>query len=156
MTAAPSAKKGVGKQNLLPFYCGLTEGKDLKNKPYKHTHYVLIDKRVCTRLGITGNGTSKPGAADTLSNGVIFQNNRKKTKGNKKDVAAKRYITQCRKSITVYCKASVLNSQKKLVPESYSIGFATSIPLRLIIKFFKDKAPNVVRIGTGGNLYQVR
>jgi hypothetical protein len=156
MAVAPSAKKGVGKQNLLPFYCGLTEGKDLKGKAYKHTHYVLIDERVCTRLGISGKGTSKPGAADTLTKGVIFQNNRKKTKGNKKDITAKRYITQCSKSIKVYCKADVLNAQKKLVPETYTIGFASSIPLRLIIKFFKDKAPNVIRIGTGGNLYQVR
>ena len=76
MTSAPSAKPGVGKKNLLPFYVGLTEGKDLKNKPSKHTHYVLIDERVATRLGIKGKGSSKPGAADTLSGGVIFQNNR--------------------------------------------------------------------------------
>jgi hypothetical protein len=156
MTSAPSAKPGVGKKNLLPFYVGLTEGKNLKNKPYKHTHYVLIDERVATRLGIKGKGSSKPGAADTLSGGVIFQNNRKKAKGGKTDITAKRYITQCTKSITVYCKASVINSQKKLVPESYSIGFASSVPLRLIIKFFKDKAPSVLRIGTGGNMYQVR
>jgi hypothetical protein len=156
MATAPSAKRGLGKRNLLPFYCGLTEGKDLKNKPYKHTHYVLIDERVATRFGITVKGSSKPGAADTLAKGVVFQNNRKKTKGDKKDITAKRYLTQCSKSIKVECKASVLNAQKKLVPESYSIGFPSNVPLRLIIKFFKDKAPNVVRIGTGGNLYSVR
>ena len=156
MTSAPSAKPGVGKKNLLPFYVGLTEGKDLKNKPYKHTHYVLIDERVATRLGIKGKGSSKPGAADTLSKGVIFQNNRKQTKGDKKDITAKRHITQCTKSITVYTKILILNSKGKYVHESYSIGFASSIPLRTIIKFFKDKAPNVLRLGTGGKMYQVR
>jgi hypothetical protein len=156
MANAPSAKRKKGKQKLLPFYVGITEGKTLKNKAYKHTHYVLIDERVTTRLGIKGNSIVKPGGADEIFNGVVFQKNRKKSTGDKKPYEAKRYITQCQKSITAYCKGFVKNKAGEDVQETYSIGFASNIPLRLIIKFFKDKAPNVTRIGTGGNLYQVR
>ena len=153
MASSPSAKKGVGKQKLLPFYCGITEGKSLKGVAYKHTHYVLIDERVSTRLGIKSKGISKPGAADIISRGVVFQNNRKKKTGNKKDIVARRVITQSSKPITAYCKASVLNNQKKLVPETYSIGFPSNVPIRLIIKFFQANCPNVARISTGGNMY---
>jgi hypothetical protein len=156
MAAAPSAKTKPGQRLLLPFYCGITEGRDLKNKPYKHTHYVLIADKVAARLGIKQKSIVKPGSADAIINGVVFQKNRKKSVGDKKDVEAKRYIKQCKHKITAYCKTTVKNKLGKDVPETYSIGFPSNVPLRLIIKFFNLNAPNVVRIGTGGNLYQVR
>jgi hypothetical protein len=156
MANAPSGKSKKGKRKLLPFYVGLTEGKDLKNKPYKHTHYVLIDAPKATRMGIKGLSIVKPGGSDEILNGVVFQKNRKKSVGDRKPYEAKRHITQCQKSITVFCKEYVKTKAGKDVQETYSVGFASNIPLRLIIKFFRDKASNVTRIGTGGNLYQVR
>lgn len=156
MTAASSAKPGVGKRNLLPFYVGITRGKNLKGVAYAHTHYVLIDQKVADRLGIKAKGSSKPGATDTLLRGFIYQNNRKKTKGDKENIVSKRYITQNSKPITVTCKELVLNSKQKLVSETYTIGFPSSVPLRLIIQFFNKNAPKVIRIGTGGKSYQVR
>jgi hypothetical protein len=140
----------------LPFYVGITEGKTLKNKAYKHTHYVLIESKVATRLGIKNQSKVKPGNADTINDGVVFQKNRKKSVGNKKVYTAKRVVKQRQKSITVHCKAFVKNTKGEEVPESYSIGFATSIPIRTIVKFFFDNAPSVIKIGTGGNQYQVR
>jgi hypothetical protein len=156
MANAPSAKVKKGKQKLLPFYVGITKGKTLANKDYQHTHYVLIDERVTPRLGIKNQSKVKPGNADQINDGVVFQKNHKKGVGDKKPYTAKRVVSQCQKSITAYCRSFVTNKQGKQVPETYSIGFASSIPLRLIIKFFQDNAPNVIRIGTGGNQYQVR
>jgi hypothetical protein len=156
MTSAPSAKVKAGQRLLLPFYCGITEGKSLKNEPYKHTHYVLIEQKVAARLGIKAKSIVKPGAADAIVNGIVFQKNRKKSTGDKKNVEAKRFLTQCKRKITVYCKSTVKNKAGKDVQETYSIGFPSNVPLRLIIKFFNINAPNVVKIGTGGNLYQVR
>jgi hypothetical protein len=156
MTAAPSAKRKPGERLLLPFYCGITKGKTLQNKPYQHTHYVLIEEKVAGRLGIKGKSIIKPGSSDAIVNGVVFQKNRKKSVGNKQPVEAKRYIQQCQKSITAICKGTVKNKAGKEVQETYSIGFPSSVPLALIIKFFNEKASNVVRISTGGNLYQVR
>jgi hypothetical protein len=83
MAAAPSAKSKPGQRLLLPFYCGITEGKDLKNQPYKHTHYVLIAEKVAARLGIKQKSIVKPGSADAIVNGVVFQKNRKKSVGDK-------------------------------------------------------------------------
>jgi hypothetical protein len=156
MANAPSAKIKKGKRKLLPFYVGVTDSKSLSGKASRHTHYVLIDQRVSTQLGIKGLGIVKPGGSDGILDGVVFQKNRKKSVGDKKPVIAKRYLTQCQKSITVLCKNFVKNKAGVLVQESYSIGFASNIPLSFIIKFFREKAPNVSRISTGGNLYQVR
>jgi hypothetical protein len=154
MANAPSAKPKKGKQNLLPFYVGITEGKNLKGEPYKHTHYVRIEELKAARLGIKSKSIVKFGGTDVIQQGVVYQNNRKKTKGDKKAVTAKRHITQYHKPITAYCKELVINSKRKRVVETYTIGFPSSVPLRLIIKFFKTNCPNVVRIGTGGNFYQ--
>ena len=156
MASAPSAKVKKGSRKLLPFYVGITEQKALDNKTYRHTHYVLINETVATRLGIKGKSKVKPGGTDTISDGLVFQKNHKKGVGNKKVYTTKRIVKQCQKSITVYCKGFVKNNKGKEVPESYSIGFATNIPLRTIIKFFFDIAPSVIKIGTGGNQYQVR
>jgi hypothetical protein len=156
MANAPNAKIKKGKRKLLPFYVGVTDSKSLKNKASRHTHYVLIDQRVSTQLGIKNLGIVKPGGSDGLENGVVSQKNRKKSTGDKKPVVAKRYLTQCQKSITVFCKNFVKNKAGVEVQESYSIGFPSNLPLSFIIKFFRDKAPNVVKISTGGNLYQVR
>jgi hypothetical protein len=156
MANAPSAKIKKGKRKLLPFYVGVTDSKSLKNKASRHTHYVLIDERVTTQLGIKGTGIVKPGGSDGIKDGVVFQKNHKKSTGDKKPFVAKRYLTQCQKSITAYCKNYVKNKAGVEVQESYSIGFPSNVPLNFIIKFFKEKAPNVVKIGTGGNLYQVR
>ena len=155
MASAQVAKRKVGSRNLLPFYVGITEGKDLKGVPYKHTHYVLIDAVVATQLGIKAKGLSKPGAADLLVKGQILQTNRKKAKGDKQPVTARRYITQSSKPILAECKQLIVNSKQKRVQESYSIGFPSNVPLRLIIKFFKTYCPNVQRISTGGNFYQI-
>jgi hypothetical protein len=156
MAASPSSKTKPGQRLLLPFYCGITKGKTLKNVDYQHTHYVLIAEKVASRLGIKKTSIVKPGSADAIVNGIVFQKNRKKSTGDKKAVEAKRYLTQCKHKITAYCKATVANKAGDRVQETYSIGFPSGVPLRLIIKFFKDNAPNVVRIGTGGNLYMVR
>lgn len=156
MANALNAKIKKGKQKLLPFYVGVTDSKSLKNKASRHTHYVLIDQRVATQLGMKSLGIVKPGNSDSLIDGVVFQKNRKKTVGDKKAVTAKRFITQCQKSIKVICNKFVKNKAGEEVPESYSIGFPSNVPLSFIIKFFKDKAPNVIKISTGGNSYQIR
>jgi hypothetical protein len=155
MAGAPITRTKGRKKVLRPFYIGLTTGKDLKGKPYTHTHYVLIEALIAEQLGIKAKSIIKPGA-DAGVDGVVIQTNRKKSRGDKKPYEAKRYLQQCKKKITVYCKAFVKNAQGKDVPETYTIGFPSNVPLRLIRKFFEAKAPNVVRIGTGGNLYQVR
>lgn len=156
MANAPSAKVKKGKRKLLPFYVGVTDSKSLKNKASRHTHYVLIDQRVATQLGIKPNQIVKPGGSDGIQDGIVFQKNHKKSTGDKKNFIMKRYLTQYQKSITAYCKNFVLTKAGKEVQESYSIGFPSSVPLSFIIKFFKIHAPNVVKIGTGNNLYQVR
>jgi hypothetical protein len=156
MANAPSAKPKKGKRKLSPFYVGLTEGKDLKNRLYKHTHYVLIDERVVPQLGLKRKELLKPGSTDFSRKGVVFQSNHKKSKGDKKTFTMKRFITQSSKPITAYCKAYVKDKKGNDVQESYSIGFPSNVPLRLIIKFFKDFCFNVTSIGTGGNRYQVR
>jgi hypothetical protein len=156
MANAPEARPKKGKRKLAPFYVGITQVKSLDKKNVSHTHYVLIDERVFGRLGLQRKQVAKPGGSDVINRNVVYQLNRKKSTGDKKPVVAKRFITQSSKSITAYCKGFVKNKQGKDVPESYSIGFPSNVPLRLIIKFFKDFCFNVVRIGTGGNLYQVR
>jgi hypothetical protein len=155
MAAAPITTAKSLKKLLKPFYIGQTTGKDLKGKPYSHTHYVVIEAAVAERLGIKGKSLIKPGA-DAGVDGIVMQLQRKKSTGDKKPYEAKRYLKQCKRKIIVFCKGTVKNKQGKDVQETYSIGFPTNVPLRLIIKFFNKYAPNVVRIGTGGNLYQVR
>jgi hypothetical protein len=155
MANAPGAKKKAGQQKLLPCYVGVTDGKDSKGVKTTHTHYVLIADRVATRLGIKGKAVKKPGSSDVVDNGVVYQTNRKKAKGTG-SVEAKRYLKQCEKKITIYCKGTVRNSKGKDVPETYSVGFPSGVPLRLIKKFLESNCPNVVRYGTGSQLYQVR
>jgi hypothetical protein len=155
MAAAPITTAKSLKRLLKPFYIGQTTGKDLKNKPYSHTHYVLIEATVAERLGLKGKSLIKSGA-DAGVDGVVFQVARKKSVGDKKPYEAKRYLKQCKKKITLFCKGTVKNKKGKDVQETYSVGFPTNVPLRLIIKFLNKYAPNVIRIGTGGNLYQVR
>lgn len=156
MANAPSAKAGVGQKKLLPFYVGISDHKSLTGVVTKHTHYVMIEAKKAARLGIKSKGLSKPGAADVLENNVIYQTNRKKSTGDKKDVTAKRPVKQGHKSITAYLSTTVKTKKGKEVTETYSIGFPSSVSLGLILKFFKANCPNVVRIGSGGNLYQVR
>jgi hypothetical protein len=156
MANAPSAISKAGQRRLLPFYCGVTESKPLTGAAVKHTHYVLIDEKKAFRMGIKAKSIVKPGGADSIQNGIVFQKNRKKSTGDKKPVEAKRHITQCQKSITVFCKGTVKNKKGKEVQETYSVGFPSNVPLRNIIEFFNKNAANVMRIGTGGNLYQVR
>ena len=155
MAAAPITTAKSLKRLLKPFYIGQTTGKDLKNKPYSHTHYVLIESAVAERLGLKGKSLIKSGS-DAGADGVVFQVQRKKSVGDKKPYEAKRYLKQCKKKITLFCKGTVKNKKGKDVQETYSVGFPTNVPLRLIIKFLNKYAPNVIRIGTGGNLYQVR
>lgn len=156
MANAPSSKPLKGKSKLLPFYVGLTSGKTLDSKDYKHTHYVLIEKTKAVRMGLKNLSLVKPGNSDEILNGLVVQKNHKKGVGDKKPYQAKRNVTQCKKSIMAYCKATVKNKAGKDVQETYSVGFASSIPLRLIIAFFKKNCPNVTRISTGNNFYQVR
>jgi hypothetical protein len=156
MANAPSAKPKKGKRKLSPFYVGITQNKSLTNKITSHTHYVLIDERVVPQLGLKRKEVAKPGGSDVINKGIVYQLNRKKTTGDKKAVTAKRFIIQSSKPITAYCKNYVRDKNGKEVQESYSIGFPSNVPLRLIIKFFKDFCFNVTSIGTGGNRYQVR
>jgi hypothetical protein len=156
MTSAISAKVKKGGRKLSAFYIGRTESKSLANKITKHTHYVLIDAKVAPQLGLKLKETVKPGGLDFARRGVVFQSDRKKTTGDKQPYQAKRFIKQSSKSITAYCKAYVKNKAGKDVQESYSIGFPSNVPLRLILKFFKDFCFNVTSIGTGNNRYQVR
>jgi hypothetical protein len=156
MAAALSAKPKKGKRQLSPFYIGTTQSKSLTNKIVSHTHYVLIDGKVVTQLGLKLKQTAKPGGLDFIRNGLVFQSNRKKTTGDKRPMVAKRFVQQSSKPITAYCKTYVKDRNGKEVQESYSIGFPSNVPLRLIIKFFKDFCFNVTSIGTGSNRYQVR
>jgi hypothetical protein len=155
MAAAPITTAKSLKRILKPFYLGQTTGKDSKGKPYSHTHYVVIEATVAERLGIKGKSIIKPGG-DAGIDGIVMQLQRKKSTGDKKPYEAKRYLKQCKKKITLFCKSTVKNKKGKDVQETYSVGFPTNVPIRLIIKFLNAKAPNVIRIGTGGNLYQVR
>ena len=155
MAAAPITQAKGRKVSLRPFFIGLTKGKDLKGKDYTHTHYVLIESLVAEQLGIKKKSIIKPGA-DAGVDGIVFQVARKKSRGDKKPYEAKRNLQRGKKEITVFCKGTVKNKQGKDVQETYTIGFPRSVPLRLIRGFFAKEAPNVVRIGTGGNLYQVR
>jgi hypothetical protein len=154
MASAPSAKVKKGFQKLLPCYIGITNGKDAKGKPSTTTHYVLINDRVANRLGITV-AIKKPGGSDTLEFGVVYKKNRKRPKGGSV-VEAKRFLKQYKKKITLYCKGTVKNSIGKDVQESYSLSFPSGIPLALIRVFLQKNCPNVVRYGTGTQLYQVR
>jgi hypothetical protein len=156
MASAPSAKRKAGQRLLLPFYCGITDSKPLKGPATRHTHYVLIEEKVAERLGIKSKSIVKPGGADAIVNGIVFQKNRKKTVGDKKAVEAKRFIKQGKRTITAHCKGTVKNKAGKDVQETYSISFPSGVPLTLIIKFFNSNAPSVTRISTGGNLYMVR
>jgi hypothetical protein len=155
MANAPSAKKKAGQSKLLPCYIGVTEGKDPKGVKTTHSHYVLIAERVATRLGIKGKSIKKPGGSDVIENGIVYQTNRKKAKGTGK-VEAKRFLKQYQKKIMLYCKGTVKNTKGKDVQETYSVSFPSGVPLRLIRKFLEDNCPNVVRYGTGNQLYQVR
>jgi hypothetical protein len=156
MANAPSAKSARGASKLLPFYIGISDSKPLKGGTVKHTHYVMIEAKKAARLGIKGKFIVKPGGSDVIENNVVYQKNRKKSTGNKQPVEAKRHVKQGHKPITAYCKGTVKTKAGKEVQETYSVGFPSNVPLRLIIAFFNKNCPNVERIGTGGNLYQVR
>lgn len=156
MANAPSAKSGAGKSKLLPFYVGISTGKTLAGVETKHTHYVLIEAKKAARLGIKAKSIVKPGGADIIENNVVYQKNRKKSTGDKQPVEAKRVVTRGSKSITAHCKSKVKTKAGKEVAETYSVGFPSNVPLRLIINFFNKQCPNVERINTGGNFYQVR
>jgi hypothetical protein len=156
MANAPSAKSAAGGSKLLPFYIGISTSNALVGKPVKHTHYVLIEAKKAARLGIKAKSIVKPGGQDLIENNIVYQTNRKKSVGDKKPVEAKRVVKQYGRSITAYCKSKVKNKAGKEVAETYSIGFPSGVPLRLIIEFFNKQCPNVERINTGGNFYQVR
>jgi hypothetical protein len=156
MANAPSAKSARGSSKLLPFYVGVNTSKDLKGKSTSHTHYVMIEAKKANRLGIKSKSIVKPGGSDVIENNIVYQKNHKKSVGDKKDYEAKRFVKQGHKPITAFCKGTVKTKTGKEVQETYSIGFPSNVPLRLIIAFFNKNCPNVVRIGTGGNLYQVR
>jgi len=154
MAASSSGKAGAGLHKLLPFFVGITKHKPLKGAETQTTHYVAIEQKVASRLGTKSKGTAKTnGGADVLENNIVYQTNRKGKKGNH---TAKRVVGRCGKPITAYLNTTVKQKNGKEVPESYTIGFPSGVPLGLIIKFFRDNCPNVVRIGTGGNMYQVR
>ncbi len=155
MASATSAKPKKGTKKLIPCYVGITDGQDAKGVKTTHTHYVLIDSKVASRIGIKGASVKKPGGSDAVEHGVVYQTNRKKAKGTGK-VEAKRYLSQGKRKIKLYCKGTVKDKQNKQVQETYSVGFPLGVPLRLIKKFLQDHCPNVVRYGTGNELYQVR
>lgn len=156
MAASPSAKKKAGGGNkLIPCYIGVTDGKDSKGQKTSHTHYVEIDEEVAKRLGIKGKSIKKPGGSDRTENGIVYQTNRKKPKGGTTE--AKRALKQYKKTIILYCKGTVKNKKGKDVQESYSVGFPSGVPLRLVRKFLEDHCPNVARYQPkSGDLYQVR
>jgi hypothetical protein len=154
MASAPSAKRKKGLQKLLPCYIGITNHKDDKGKKFTSTHYVLINDRVATRLGLA-TATKKPGGSDASEFGIVYKKNRKRPKGGPL-VEAKRFLKQYKKKITLYCKGTVKNSAGKDVQESYTIGFPSGVPLALIRVFLQKNCPNVIRYGTGSELYQVR
>jgi hypothetical protein len=153
MTAAASGKAGIGNRKLMPFYVGISEHKSLANVVSKHTHYVMIEQKVAVRLGLKQKGSSKPGGSDVLEANLVHQTNRKGKKGTH---TAKRVISQGKRKITAHLDTTVKNKAGKEVTETYSMGFPSGVPLRLIIKFFKDNCPRVARINSSGNMYQVR
>jgi hypothetical protein len=155
MASAPSAKRKKGSNKLLPCYLGVTKEK-VAGKVTSVTHYILIPERIATRLGLTA-AVKKPGPSDSMEYGVVYKLNRKKPKKTGAgQVEAKRFIKQYKRKITLYCKAFVKNAQGKDVRESYTLGFPTGVPLTIIRKFLEKNCLNVVRFGTGSQLYQVR
>jgi hypothetical protein len=153
MASAKIAKPGVGKQRLIPHYLGVTDGKNAKGKQVSITHYVVIDKSVGTQLGIK-DSVKKPGGSDAYEHNVVHKKNKRNPRGSAL-IEAKRYLKRCKRSIKLFCKGTVTVNGKQ-VQETYIVGFPTGVPLRLIRKFLVEKCPNVVRYGTGTQLYQVR
>jgi hypothetical protein len=156
MASAPGAKSRKGSQKMLPCYIGVTSEKDATGKKRSVTHYVLINDRVAPRLGLKGV-VKKPGGSDTVEFGIVYKLNRRKPKQKGAgSVESKRYITYYKRKITVYCKAFVKNKQGKDVRESYTLNFPSGLPLSSIRKFLQNNCKNVIRYGTGSQLYQVR
>jgi hypothetical protein len=161
MAASKEAKAAIGNMKLQPYYVGVSEHKTLAGKAFKHTHYVLIRSQVAKRLGITKTQIIKPGT-DSSVDGVIFENQRK-GKNNKRHVA-KRFLTlyasgtKSSKTIEAYLDTNprIKTKSGELVSESYIISFPSSIPLRMIVDFFKKNCPKVTRLNTGSNFYRIR
>jgi hypothetical protein len=156
--ASDQALKRSGEAILLrPYFIGITEGK-YKGKPVKHVHYVMIKSNVAVKIGLTKKYLLRDGS-DSVVDGVVFRNvNKRKNSKSKTGVTtAKRGLHQYSKSITVILD-KIVKSKDGLTTdfESYDIGFPSSVPLRMIIKFFRDNCPKVMRIKTKGNMYGVR
>jgi hypothetical protein len=156
--AATSEAKRSGEAILLrPYFIGTTDGK-YKGTVVKHAHYVMIKSDVAKKIGLTKPYIIRNGT-DSIVDGVVFRNvNKRKDSKSKTGVTtAKRGLHQYSKPITVVLDNIVKSKDGKTTDfQSFTIGFGASIPLRMIIKFFHDNCPKVMRIKTKGNIYGVR
>jgi hypothetical protein len=156
MAKDPKIKIGVGDRRLQPYFIGTTDGKNAKNVAVKHTHYVLIETWKAAKLGISKKAILREGLDSTVD-GVVFRNtNRKTTQTNKKG-KAKRHIERGGRAIEMYLNNRVKSKDGlKESWETYTVGFPSGVPLRVILKFIRDNCSKVVRINTGSNFYGVR
>jgi hypothetical protein len=156
MASDPQAKKSGEAILLRPYFIGTTDGKQ-KGKTVQHVHYVMIKSDVAKKIGLAKTHIIRNGS-DSIVDGIVFRNlNKKKNSKSKTGVTtAKRGLHQYSKPITVVLDKIIKNKDGTTDFESYTIGFGSSIPLRMIIKFFRDNCPKVMRIKTKGNIYGVR
>jgi hypothetical protein len=156
MAAALEAKRAGESIKLQPYFVGITKVK-VKGKEKNQVHYVLIKSAVAKRIGLTKTNILRPGT-DSIVDGIVFRTvpKRKNSKSKTGVTTAKRGLHQYSKKIVVILDNLVKKADGTKDFESYTIGFASSMPLRSIIKFFYDNCPKVMRIKTEGNMYGVR
>ena len=156
MASAPGVKAAVGNFKLQPYYVGTSVHKKLTGQVERHTHYVLIESKKATRLGLTAS--TKVKSTDTHVDGVVFQKERKGKKGKH---FAKRFLNRYSsglhgQTIRACTGETVKNKAGKSVEESYSISFPSSVSLKMIKDFFIKNCPKVIRINTGSTFYRIR
>jgi hypothetical protein len=156
MAAALETKRAGESIKLYPYFIGTTKIK-VKGQLKNSVHYVMIKSSVAKRIGLTKTSILRPGT-DSIVDGVVFRTvpKRKNSKSKTGVTTAKRGLHQYSKRITVILDNLIKKADGTKEFESYTIGFASSIPLREIIKFFYDNCPKVMRIRTDGNMYGVR
>jgi hypothetical protein len=157
MAAAAEARIKPGQEYYYPYYVGTSVHKPLTGGTVRHTHYVLIRKKVAARMGMRVAVFVK--GSDTNRDGVVFNRERKAGTNaidKTKKVLSKRYIERGGgKVITAYCDKMVRNKAGKLVQESYSIGFPSGVSMDMIRAFFIKNTKNVVKIKAKGSFYAV-
>lgn len=146
--------------NGVPYYLGTQTNKRAGTAKGAHSHYILISPLVAARLGMPKKSTIKQ--KDEAVGGAIFDTNRTYTDANgaKKKTDAKRYIQKCSKQVELFTGNYVKNVNTKnkgkgagLEPESYTVGFPSSLTMIEILFFINKRMPNVTIVRSGKKSY---